>query len=127
MFSLFTAIYESKVETSETSVGDAFTTALQFVDQVQLLSNNNIKKAGIAFKAGEAQDCGKVVFDLDPRAHQVYYRSFADLSPAVNQVDLGYQLTQYHPRLAHLGKRTILGGLWRYNKSFTGTYLQHEF
>ncbi len=72
-------------------------------------------------------DHGNVVFDFKERAHKFYYRSHGDLAPSMNQLDFGYELTKYHPRLEKSCDNTRAGWLYRYHKSQSLYYFQHTF
>lgn len=109
-----------------------FKTAIAYTELYSKLmgvdSGYLINRVNVNFTAGDKPDHACVEFDLTHRKHFLYYKNFGYMvNPG--QLEFGYQLLQYHPRLQRMDllERTIFGRVKRYPKEQNLKFVRQEF
>jgi hypothetical protein len=92
-----------------------------------MMTDYSLDKSTVTFKPGDQPDTAVVAYDFTLRDRQFYLNNYA-YKLKQNEVELGYLLRKYHPRLQNINLDvTRAGWLWRYNKTQTQKFIQQDF
>jgi hypothetical protein len=92
-----------------------------------MMTDYSLGTSTVTFKPGDQPDTAIVAYDFTLRDRQFYLNNYA-YKLKQNEVELGYLLRKYHPRLQKMNfDETRFGWAHRYNKTQSLKFIQQDF
>ena len=101
--------------------------AQSFADSINMMTDYSLEKSTVTFKPGEKPDTAVVAYDFTQRDRQFYLNNYS-YKLKQNEVEVGYLVRKYHPRLQNINFDVSRAGwLYRYNKTQSQKFIQQDF